>query len=84
MPHILETNCPITFVTDINPLQREIIAAILNNAASLKEDLYIISNVITEFGYVDAPRQRVPHDFGNFRRNPNNGCPPAVSFKEFS
>ena len=52
MPHILDTNCLITFVTDRNPLQREIIADILNNAASLKEDLYIISNVFTEFVYV--------------------------------
>jgi len=50
--HILDTNALVTFVTDRDPEGREVIDAVLKNAASLNEDVYVISNVITEFVYV--------------------------------
>jgi predicted nucleic acid-binding protein len=48
---IIDTNCLISYVTDRNPGQTEKIAEVLENASDLKYEIFIISNVITEFVY---------------------------------
>ena len=48
---IIDTDCLISYVTDRNPRQTEKIAEILENASDLKYEIFIISNVITEFVY---------------------------------
>jgi predicted nucleic-acid-binding protein len=50
--HIIDTNCLLSFVTDRNPIQNECMAAVFERAAKLEEEILVISNVITEFVYV--------------------------------
>ncbi len=48
---LIDTNCLISYVTDRNPAQTAKIAGIFEDASNLKCEIYIISNVITEFVY---------------------------------
>jgi predicted nucleic-acid-binding protein len=50
--HIIDTNCLLSFVTDRNPIQNECMAAVFERAAKLEEEILVISNVISEFVYV--------------------------------
>jgi len=50
--HIIDTNCLLSFVTDRNPIQNECMAAVFERAAILEEEILVISNVLTEFMYV--------------------------------
>ena len=52
MRHIIDTNCLLSFVTDRNPIQNECMAAVFERAAKLEEEILVISNVISEFVYV--------------------------------
>ena len=52
MRHIIDTNCLLSFVTDRNPIQNECMAAVFERAAKLEEEILVISNVLTEFMYV--------------------------------
>ena len=52
MRHIIDTNCLLSFVTDRNPLQNECMAPVFERAAKLEEEILAISNVISEFVYV--------------------------------
>ncbi len=52
MRHVIDTNCLLSFVTDRNPLQNECMAAVFERAAKLEEEILVISNVISEFVYV--------------------------------
>ena len=54
MIHIVDTNCLLSFVTDRNIEQGEGMALIFERAASLSEEIIVISNVITEFVYVQT------------------------------
>ncbi len=48
---LIDANCLISYVTDRNPAQTAKIAGIFEDASNLKCEIYIISNVITEFVY---------------------------------
>ena len=50
--HIVDTNILLTFVTDRDPPRREIVSRVFQGAASLREELWVISNVVTEFVHV--------------------------------
>ncbi len=49
---LIDTNCLISYVTDRNLEQQEIITRVFEEAANFKDELIILSNVITEFVYV--------------------------------
>jgi predicted nucleic-acid-binding protein len=48
---VIDTNCLLSYVTDRNPAQAVKIAEIFEDASNLNGEIYIISNVITEFVY---------------------------------
>jgi len=50
--YIIDTNALISFVTDRDTAQQEIIATIFKSAANLKETVFCPQNVLTEFIYV--------------------------------
>jgi len=50
--YIIDTNALISFITDRDTAQQEIIAAVFKNAARLKEKVFCPQNVLTEFIYV--------------------------------
>ena len=52
MKHVIDTNCLLSFVTDRNPQQNHCMAVILERASRLEEEIVLISNVISEFVYV--------------------------------
>ncbi|MBN2551934.1 MAG: hypothetical protein JXB06_04155, partial [Spirochaetales bacterium] len=52
MRHIIDTNCLVSFVTDRHPVQNECMRSVFERAANLEEEILVVSNVITEFVYV--------------------------------
>ena len=52
MRHIIDTNCLLSFVTDRHPMQNECMRSVFERTANLEEEILVISNVITEFVYV--------------------------------
>ena len=63
---IIDTSCLISYVTDRNPAQTEKIAEVLENASDLEYEIFIISNVITEFVYtLQSVYEQVPKLISN-------------------
>ena len=58
--YIIHTNALISFITDRNIAQQEIIADIFKNAARLKKTIFCPQNVLTEFIYVMEKVYEVP------------------------
>jgi predicted nucleic-acid-binding protein len=50
--YLIDTNCLISFITDRNPKQQEIIAKYINEAADMSCELLLVDSVITEVVYV--------------------------------
>jgi predicted nucleic-acid-binding protein len=59
-PYIIDTNALISFITDRDITQQEIIGKIFKNAARLKETIFCPQNVLTEFVYVMEKVYGVP------------------------
>ena len=52
MKHVIDTNCLLSFVTDRNLEQNRRMAAVFERASRLEEEIVLVSNVISEFVYV--------------------------------
>ena len=52
MRHIIDTHCLLSFVTDRSPMQNKSMALVFERAANFEEEILVVSNVITEFVYV--------------------------------
>ena len=52
MKHVIDTNCLLSFVTDRNLKQNRRMAAVFERASMLEEEIVLVSNVISEFVYV--------------------------------
>ncbi|OHD73838.1 MAG: hypothetical protein A2V99_15135 [Spirochaetes bacterium RBG_16_67_19] len=52
MKHVIDTNCLLSFVTDRNLKQNRRMAAVFERASILEEEVVLVSNVISEFVYV--------------------------------
>jgi len=50
--HVIDTNCLLSFVTDRNLKQNRRMAAVFERASMLEEEIVLVSNVISEFVYV--------------------------------
>jgi predicted nucleic-acid-binding protein len=49
---IIDTNCLISFITDRNQKQQQIVKEVIEKASRNEINLYVISNVLTELVYV--------------------------------
>jgi predicted nucleic-acid-binding protein len=52
MNYLIDTNCLLSYVTDRNPAQSDVIEKLIIHASQREHTIYIISNVITELVFV--------------------------------
>lgn len=50
--HLLDTNCLLSYVTDRNREQLKKVSRLIDEAAALHSELYVTSNVVSEFVHV--------------------------------
>ena len=73
--YVIDTNALLSFITDRNIAQQDLIAEILQNAAELKEIVFCPQNVLTEFIYVmekvyGVPKAQIHRMIKNFLSMP--------------